>query len=59
MAPIIPKASSSQRELPVGFDSLVALAVNRFFPGVLDIGRVLGGDLFDRRGKNVEVVNFT
>src|SRR5580700_227321 len=58
VAPVIPEAGFSQRQLAVRFDALAAFAVNRFFPGVLYVGGALRRDVFDRYSKHIEVVDF-
>ena len=67
VAPIVPEAGFAERELAVGFDALVALAMNDFLPDVVRIGElvlrgfvvrsVLGDDYFQEFVQYVAVVD--
>ncbi len=67
VAPIVPEAGFAQGELAIGFDALVALAMDDFLPDVMCVGefvlrgfvvrRVLGDDYFEKLGEDVEIVD--
>ncbi len=49
VAPIVPEAGFAERKLAIGFDTLIALAMDDFLPDVVRVGqRVFGGVIVGR-----------